>query len=107
MATICSANRGTGTGALATAPGQIFFNDLLHNPSHSGLTAATHFPYYLIAICSYSRYTAFIGMRGMEVDDIIGAIEELVTNHKPFPSYSSLDISELHSDAGTQLRLLT
>ena len=103
MASIRSANRGSALVALATKPGQIFFVDIIYNPSHNGLTPSTYFPYYLIAVCNYSRYTAFMGMQGIETDDVIAAVEELCTNHKP-SNYGITDIEELHSDAGSQLR---
>ena len=87
MASIRSANRGSAFVALATKPGQMFFVDIIYNTSHNGLAPSTYFPYNLIAICNYSRYTCFLEVQGLGPDDVIAAIEELCTNQKPHPTY--------------------
>ena len=102
---IRSANRGFSLVSHATKPGQILFGNIISNPStRGGLSAATHFKFYLILVCAYSRYTALIGTNQKCSSDIIGCINYWSVYHCPFHDFNiPTHLSELHFDAGSEL----
>jgi transposase InsO family protein len=103
IATIRSANRGKKSVGESTIPGQVNFLDIIQNPSRTGLTSSTHYPYYLNVVDSYSRYQVFIGMRNITASACIEALEQLGSLYRPSRTFVIDDISELHVDSGSQL----
>jgi transposase InsO family protein len=103
ITTIRASNRGKKPVGESTTPGQVWFLDIIQNPSRKGLTSSTYHPYYLNLVDSCSRYQVFIGIPNMSATACIAAIEQLGSIYRPSPQFTIDDIAELHVDAGSQL----
>jgi transposase InsO family protein len=103
ITTIRASNKGKKPVGESTVPGQVWFLDIIQNPSRSGLTSSTYYPYYMNLVDSCSRYQVFIGMRNITATACIEAIEQLGSLYRPSPQFTVNDIAELHVDAGSQL----
>ena len=76
VGSIRSANRGSGTVSEPTSPAQVLFCDVVSNPStQGGLTAKSHFPYYLIFVDGFSKYSVMIGTKKIRTQDVIKCLE--------------------------------
>jgi hypothetical protein len=96
-----TANRGSGTVSNPTLAGQIIHLDILYNPSETGLTKASYFPYYLGIANAYLHAFFMIGLRTQDVTSITSALTYFVRYYKPTQNYTITDIKEIHADAGS------
>ena len=99
VATRRSTARGSRAVSEQNKPGQILFMDLIHNPANMSVNTATHWPYYLIVVCAFSRYGVLIPTWKADSGSIIASLYDFVSYHKPYPEYNLEDIAELDADA--------
>jgi transposase InsO family protein len=100
---IRTANRGNHPVGPTATPGSIWFLDIIDNPSRTGLTTASYFPYYLNAIDSASRYQILFGLRNKNTTIIIEKLLSLQTVHRCRDNFTLLgDLTDFHVDAGSQ-----
>ena len=102
IGTIRRTNRGHDIVGPSSKPGSVLFADIQTNPTSTGLTSNSYFPYFLILACSYSKYVSLIGMRSMSAADVIDAVIKFSIQCRPHHGYSLKDIDEIHADAGSQ-----
>ena len=100
---IRASNKGHVPVGPTIKPGDIWFLDLVDNPSKVGLTKSSYFPHYVNIIDSASRYQVFVGIRDMSSASVIQAVELLSSVYRPHDDFTINDISEIHVDAGSQL----
>ena len=83
---------------------RFLFVDIIDNPATRGVTPQSYFKWYLIITDFYSRYTTLIGLHGKTTEDVIQALEEFCTYHRPHAHYNlKNDVDMIHPDAGSQL----
>jgi hypothetical protein len=100
---IRSSNRGKKPVGTSSKAGEIWFCDIVQNPSRIGLTKSTSFPYYVNLVDSYSRYQILIGVRAMDSAHCIAAFEQIAQLYRPYAEFTTDSITAIHVDAGSQL----
>jgi hypothetical protein len=78
------------------------FIDILHSPSSLGLTSITSFPFYLILVDAYSRYSSIYGLPNKSTTTVIRTLTQYSADHRTVSTYEYFDIARIRSDAGSQ-----
>jgi hypothetical protein len=103
IAAIRSANRGQLPVGPTKVPGQIWFLDVIDNPSRKGQTNASYFPFYLNAVDSCSRYQILFGLIEKSTVAVISCLLELQSIYRPRDRFTLLkDVTTIHTDHGSQ-----
>jgi hypothetical protein len=103
IATICSSAQSKQLHIGAATPGKYVFLDTLHPLVSSGITPATSFPFYLILVDSYSRYTCIYGIPDKSTDAVVTTLKQYQANHIQAQAYGFPDTVCICTDAGSQL----
>ena len=97
-----AANRGHGTIAFPTQPGQVIAFDLQKNPYHCSLTPTPFFPYYFVGQCLFSKYAFVFPSHTGDGQGAIEALKFIERYFPPFLGYKLKDhFAELRCDAGS------
>jgi hypothetical protein len=68
----------------ASRPGEnIFFLDIGHPITTTGLTTATTYPFYLFVVDAYSRYVRFYGLPNKSTKAVTTALQQYQADNKP------------------------
>jgi transposase InsO family protein len=106
IATIHSSDRNKLPHTPSTHPGQTIFLDILHPITDTGLTPNTTFPFYLILVDSFSRFSSVYGLRDKSTESVILCIEQYIADNRTHrlanPLLEFFDIERLRTDAGSQ-----
>jgi Reverse transcriptase (RNA-dependent DNA polymerase) len=97
-------NAGKKPVAPSVIPGEIWFVDIVDNPSSVGLNEKSYFAQYLNIIDSATRFQFFVGMEDKEASSVIKALESIVHTFRPHSKFTMDDIAEIHVDYGSQLK---
>ncbi len=76
ITTICSTDRKNHPHATSSYHGEMVFIDIVHLPSSEGLTSMTTFPFYLILVDAYSRYSSVYGLHDKTTTTVICTLEQ-------------------------------
>lgn len=82
-------------------PGSCLMIDLQTNPSQTGLTRATHFPYYLQITDALTRFTVFLGLPDKEAHSVWRCLHDYSLWFKANPEFNAYGITQVHGDFDT------
>jgi len=83
-------------------PGEYVFLDILHPTVPVGLTKESTFPFYLILVDAYSRYSCIYGLQDKSSKCVIDTIIRYQADYGHIGNYGYLDIGRIRADSGTQ-----
>ena len=75
--------------------------DLQTNPSRTGLTRATHFPYYLQITDALTRFTVLLGLPDKEAHSVWRCLHDYSLWFKANPEFNAYGITQVHGDFDT------
>ena len=82
-------------------PGSCLMIDLQTNPSRTGLTRATHFPYYLQITDALTRFTVLLGLPDKEAHSVWRCLHDYSLWFKANPEFNAYGITQVHGDFDT------
>jgi len=95
-----SRNKEAHTGG--TYASEYIFLDILHPVIPVGLTQDTTFPFYLILVDAYSRYTCIYGIKDKSSTCVRETLTRYQADHGHVGNYGYLDIARIRADSGGQ-----
>jgi len=102
VATICSRARNKEAHSGATWAGEYLFLDIQHPLVQAGLTISTSYPFYVLIVDAYSRYSKLYGIPKKSTSAIVSALQQYQADHSPNGTYGFLNIERIRGDAGSQ-----
>jgi hypothetical protein len=107
IATIRSSDRNKHHHTPSTHPGHTIFIDILHPIADCGLTPNTTFPFYIILVDAFPRFSTIYGLSDKTTQSVVLSLEQYVADHRSHPCTSTAtfefaDIEKICSDAGSQ-----
>ncbi|MGH3056253.1 MAG: hypothetical protein ACRDL7_14870, partial [Gaiellaceae bacterium] len=87
----------------ADRPFTFIFMDLVPNAATTSLTPRTHFKYYLLCVCRFSRRPFLYGLRHLDVSGVLEGLQAFCVRFgKTSGEFGFLDIERVQADAGPQ-----
>jgi transposase InsO family protein len=108
IATIHSSDHNKHHHTPSTHPGHTIFIDILHPITDCGLTPNTTFPFYIILVDAFSRFSSIYGLSDKSSQTVITTIEQYVADHHTHigagttTTFEFFDIEKICTDAGSQ-----
>ncbi len=107
IATIHSSDRNKHHHTPSNHPGHTIFIVILHPIADCGLTPNTTFPFYIILVDAFSRFSTICGLSDKSTHSVVISLEQYLADHRTRTCTSSatfefFDIEKTCTDAGSQ-----
>jgi len=82
--------------------GKYLFLDIQHPLVKAGLTISTSYPFYLLIMDAFSRYSKLYGLPKKSTSAVVAILKEFQADQTPSGTYGYLNTDRIRTDAGSQ-----